>query len=185
MARRLEAAGHEVGVVTMLDTSFTSRVNVRDRVAREAKNLGTGRIEGARAVSLRTYRSTRKVLGKVRHGPRWTYYRLRGKPIPPGLAGKRLNHAAMAANRAYEPGAFGGTLTFIRATGDEDNHPTRDENSSLGARVRRWTEVAGRVEVRDAPGTHTGENSLVSEPNVAVVASLIEQALRDHATDSL
>ncbi|NNC91073.1 MAG: hypothetical protein HKN80_01135 [Acidimicrobiia bacterium] len=85
------------------------------------------------------------------------------------MAGKRITHIGLKAQRFSLSGRYGGTLTFIRALGDG----TRFHDS-----IPRWQAVAGDLIVRESPGHHTGDGNMVSEPHVGVLATILADELR-------
>ena len=165
----LEAMGRRVGLVALLDTLYPLGVTLRERIARQINTVREGGWRGVRTVGLWYWATLRGLGGKARHGPKWNYRLARGQTLPPVLAGKRINHIALRAQRVYQPRPYGGTITYLRAIGDQDR---RVQNSA-----RLWATVATNVEVRDAPGHHTGEESMVTEPHAQTVARIIGDAL--------
>ena len=129
---------------------------------------GGGQV-GVRTVFAWWWATFRAALGKLRHAPKWLYRSARGITLTPELAGKRINHIALKAQRAYQPGPFGGTITYLRATGDEGRRyqPSQD----------LWRGVARDVVVRTAPGRHTGEGSMVLEPHASETARILAEEL--------
>jgi amino acid adenylation domain-containing protein len=168
MARILEEEGQKVGLVALLDTYYPVGPGLRTRLTRDLEMVRAGKWQGVRGVADLWWSSFRGLAGRVRHGPRWRYLLSRNRPLPPGLAGKRITHIGLKAVRFSISGRYGGTVTFIRALGDG----TRFHDS-----IPRWQAVAGELIVRDSPGHHTGDGNMVSEPHAGVLATIIVELL--------
>ncbi|NNF70231.1 MAG: amino acid adenylation domain-containing protein [Acidimicrobiia bacterium] len=169
MARILEREGHPVGLVALLDTVYPVRRGLRARLTRELEVLRAGKWQGVRTVADWWWSSIRALAGRIRHGPRWRYYLAQGRPLPAGLAAKRITHIGLKAERFGLSGPYAGTLTYIRALGDD----TRFHDS-----IPKWETVAGKLVVLDTPGHHTGDDNIVTEPHVGAMAAILAEQLR-------
>lgn len=165
----LERQGRSVGLLAMLDTLYPLGKGIGDRVNRQVDTVRGGGLLGVRTLLAWWWATIRGTAGKLRHGPKWRYLSAKRRPLPPELAGKRINHIALKAQRAYEPGRYGGTITYLRATGDEGH---RYQNSHV-----LWASVAADVVVREAPGQHTGDRSMVLEPHAMEAARILAEEL--------
>lgn len=168
-ARMLERRGRSLGLVAMLDTLYPLGKNLGDRVRRQVNTVQEGGFLGVRTLLAWWWATIRGTAGKARHGPKWRYLSSKGRSLPLELAGKRINHIALKAQRAYEPGRYGGTITYLRATGDEGRRYQHSHDL--------WSSVAADVIVREAPGRHTGEQSMVLEPHAAETARILAEEL--------
>jgi aspartate racemase len=169
MARILEREGRDVGLVALLDTVYPVRPGLRARLTRELEVLRAGRWQGVRTVADWWWSTLRALAGRIRHGPRWRYHLARGRPLPPGLAAKRITHIGLKAERFALSGRYAGTVTYIRALGDG----TRFHDS-----IPKWEAVAGKLVVRETPGHHTGDDNIVTEPHVGAMAAILVEQLR-------
>jgi acetoacetyl-CoA synthetase len=82
----------------------------------------------------------------------------------------RVRDCGWVAFEAYRPSAFPGTVTFFRAMRP---YPLAFDPLPV------WRRVARTVEIYDVPGTH---ESLIEEPNVAVLGNLMRRCLERGAT---
>ncbi len=169
-ARALDAMGRTVGLVALLDTLYPIGDSARDRISRQVEVVRRGRWRGLRTVGFWYWSTLRGMAGRLRHGPKWAYLLSKGRSLPPVLAGKRINHIALRAQREYRPQRFPGTVTYIRAAGDEERR--------IQSSAEMWESVAGAVVVRDALGRHTGPDSMVVDPNAKTVAEIIVDELQ-------
>ena len=168
-ARVLTAMGRRVGLLAMLDTLYPLGRSLPERIARQVRTVRTGRWVGVRTVTYWWWYTLRSFAGRLRHGSRWRYLLSRGRRLPPLLAGKRINHIAMHAQRVYEPRHYPGVVTYLLASGDE-GYRVQDS-------ARLWESVADQVVVRSVPGRHFGDDSMVTEPHVAVTAGVLAAEL--------
>ncbi len=164
-ARVLTAMGRRVGLLAMLDTLYPLGSSLPERAVRQARTLRAGGWVGVRTVTYWWWYTLRSLAGRLRHGAKWRYLLSRDRPLPPVLAGKRINHIAMHAQRVYKPRHYPGVITYLLASGDE-GYRVQDS-------ARLWEAVADQVVVRSVPGRHFGDDSMVSEPHVGVVADVI------------
>ena len=81
---------------------------------------------------------------------------------------RRLFKINEQAARDYLPRVYLGQVTFFRAT----NNPT-----SATSRLRWGRLAAGGLEVHKVPGNHSFADSLLSEPNVRVLAEKLKACL--------
>jgi amino acid adenylation domain-containing protein len=174
-ARLLEQEGRIVALLALLDTSFPRPTSWWERQRSYFRTLRRDGLQGLQSVAESMWAHTRVTLGKLRHGPRWAYYLLRAKPIPPLLAGKRLTHIGLAANESYRPSAYPGVVTYLRATGPDGSWTRRPDLP--------WCDVAARVDVIDVPGAHAGPGSMLDEPHLAVLAGEVDALLQATAVE--
>lgn len=169
-ARVLERRGRSLGMVAMLDTLYPLGKKFGERAQRQANTVQEGGFVGIRTVLAWWWATIRGTAGRFRHGPKWRYLSFKGRSLPLELAGKRINHIALRAQRGYEPGPYGGAVTYLRAAGDEGRRYQHSQDL--------WRSVAADVVVREAPGRHTGEHSMVIEPHAAEVARILAEELK-------
>ena len=168
-AQQLRDRGAEVALLVLLDTYLPRDAGwwaeVRGALVELTGRGLAGTAEGLYDIWL----SIREILGKIRHGTKWNWYRLRRRPIPPRLAGKQLTHIGLRAYRRYQPQPYDGSILFFRATGTD--------GAALDRPDITWSEVAA-VETVDVLGEHTGPRSIVEDPYVAAVAVELERRVR-------
>ncbi|MGB5655805.1 MAG: amino acid adenylation domain-containing protein [Acidimicrobiia bacterium] len=151
--------GGEIDLAVMLDTvmphqeSWLERQQRRERIIRSRGTSGLG------YVSLDLWKRARVRLGKLRHAPRWRIREMAGQPLSAELAGKRLTHASLEAERRFAPRPYRGMVLYFRATGEDlplDEH-----------RDAPWRRYVEDLDVVDSAGTHWGEGSMLDEPHLA------------------
>ncbi|MFQ5554515.1 MAG: amino acid adenylation domain-containing protein, partial [Acidimicrobiia bacterium] len=162
-ARRLVARGHDVALLALMDTTLAGGAPFIARLARRVRMVITGGNSGRENVKEEVRVSLRRLGGRLRHGPKWTYYRIRRRPIPPALAGKRLTHIGIAAHRKYRPprDPYDGTIIYFRAKGLAGEVSARPDTP--------WRALAAHVEVVGVPGFHTGDEAIIQEPYAATL----------------
>lgn len=173
MARRIEAAGGEVGLLAMFDCGVMESDNpVRgSALLRPFKGLW---MIGRYMSQIRWPRSWEELRALAR---------MIGLAVPPRFADVRPNRAFFAAlahslrlfnlNTAaavrYRPGAYGGSVVLFRATG---SRPRRGDDPTV-ADLRRY--AAGGVEVIEIPGSHM---SIILDPaHSAELARAVREVL--------
>ncbi len=169
LARKLREQDRTVGLLAILDTTFPIGRTRGRRVARYWDTIREGRWRGLRTVARLNWVALRINAGRARHGRSWRKLQREGTPLPPDLAGKRINHIALRLQSRHEPGEYDGRVTYVRAA-DAARHWVQ-------ASPRLWGGVATELDVRDAPGYHTGPHSIMAEPNVQTVARIIADEL--------
>ncbi len=87
----------------MLDATYPLGKTLQDRLGRQVETVRDGGYLGLRTLGDWYWGSVRAAVGKVRHGPKWRYLLSRGRPLPPELAGKRINQIALKLHREYQP----------------------------------------------------------------------------------
>jgi hypothetical protein len=112
-------------------------------------------------------RRVRRLGGDAYYGARYASFALRGAAVPPELARIRQIRSSSRAFEAYRPTALDEHVVFFAARGSgrarppvPGGRPSEDD----------WRELAGTIDVVEVPGTHTGDDSLLAEPNVEVLA---------------
>ncbi|NNC92433.1 MAG: amino acid adenylation domain-containing protein, partial [Acidimicrobiia bacterium] len=106
MARILEEAGYDVGLVALLDTFYPVGPGLPTRLSRDLAMVRAGKWPGIRTVADSWWSSIRSVVGRARHGPRWKRALSQGLPLSPGLAGKRITHIGLKAERFSLSGRY-------------------------------------------------------------------------------
>ena len=154
-ARVLRHRGREVAMVALLDSRLPRRGLVElDGELRQLTRLG------------RLRRFIRRLVADRVYGLRYASYSLRGAAIPPKLARVRQIRSASRAFELYRPTPQDQHVAFFAARG---SGPSAIRGS--GPSVDEWRELAGSIEVVEVPGSHTGDDSILKEPNVEVLAS--------------
>jgi amino acid adenylation domain-containing protein len=164
MATMLRRAGEEVGLVVLMDT-YHPEVDVTPaRVRQMRAGLSA---HGLRYLWHRGIGRLRREWEGLAREWRIGYHQLRGDEIPLELREHWLNRAFIRAEHQYRPRPYPGRLRLLRAT---DISPlVAGVGPDLG-----WAGLAADIEVFDVPGTH---HTLVTEPNVQVVAAVLEECL--------
>ena len=114
----------------------------------------------------RLRRFIRRLVADRVYGLRYASYSLRGAAIPPKLARVRQIRSASRAFELYRPTPQDQHVAFFAA---RSSGPSAIRGS--GPSVDEWRELAGSIEVVEVPGSHTGDDSILKEPNVEVLAS--------------
>jgi amino acid adenylation domain-containing protein len=166
MARQLREAGHELGMVGLIDTSewhytervmnsynFITRLQIIHSGAMKRLLFGPDRRDALR-------RRVRAASAKCRV----TIDRLRGRHLDPAMADPRERN--LHALRQYTPKYYSGDLHLFRCT---DPALDRGTDPLLG-----WGDLARRIIVSEIPGLH---GSLTVEPYVGFLAKALHQAL--------
>jgi len=178
MARQLERAGQQAGLVALFDTfapgptrsgGFTvSRIrrrlrNYGERIAYNAKTLFFGSSPGGyiRSKSRTLRRRIRSRIWQMVY----TSYRGRSKPLPPAL--QDVREAGYLANKEYVAQPFPGKVTLFRAGVRSVDDP--------GLLDMGWGRLAlGGVEVREVPGDHV---NMLLRPQVGLLAEQLRDCI--------
>jgi hypothetical protein len=127
-------------------------------------------IRGGRVVGKRMALRARKLAGKLRHGPKVVWYRLRRRPLSPLLAGRKLADAGFEASTRYQPETYPGPVLYLVAEGLPEH--------TRSIVIEPWrAATTGNFWLDEIPGSHKGEGSVMHSPNAAHLASRIREAL--------
>jgi hypothetical protein len=137
---------------------FDSRVPRRgwveiDGELRQLTRLGRGR------------RRMRRFGADLVYGMRYSWYSMRGVAAPPALARIRQIRSSSQAFEAYRPAPLDQKVVFFAALGSGAGGIPGAAPSD-----EEWRNLATTIEVVAVPGKHTGDDSLLAEPNVEVLA---------------
>jgi surfactin family lipopeptide synthetase A len=160
-AATLRASGRDVALLALLDTKYPYATH--REALRHMGHSATG------AVLRATYRSARRVAGRVRWGSRFAWYAARREPLPAELARIRLVQTASLAFDRYQPGPLDARVVYFLATSGRDS-------DAVDIR-ERWGSLCDGIEIVPVPGTHTGPDSLLAEPHVAVLAAALNERI--------
>ncbi len=105
--------------------------------------------------------------GDLFYGTRYTTFAMRGAAVPPELARIRQIRSSSRAFEAYRPTPLEEHVVFFAARGSGRSRPPVPDGRPS---EEDWRELAATIEVVRVPGTHTGVDSLLAEPNVEVLA---------------
>lgn len=153
-ARTLRRRGRDVALLALLDSRIPRPGWVEvDGEVRQLTLLGRAR------------RRIRRLGGDLYYGGRYASHSIRRRAIPPGLARTRQIRSSSRAFEAYKPGPLDQRVVFFAARGSGHGAEHGTEPSDRG-----WRNLAGSIEVVTVPGTHTGVDSVLAEPNVDVLA---------------
>ena len=168
IGHRLAEAGDQVSLIAMFDTHYPAALRPWSRLRSYLRPVARRRPGGVNLVIKRMYGDLRRILGKLRHGPKWTYYLWLRRPIPLKLVEKRLTHIGIRAMSEYRPPIYPGRISFFRAAGGPPSSRSPET---------RWRRVAAEVEVIEVPGRHAGIDALVNEPFVRTLAARLQSIL--------
>ena len=152
----LRRRGRQIALLALLDSRVPHRgwVDI-DGEVRQLTPIGMMR------------RRLRRIGGDAYYGARYASFALRGAAVPPELARIRQIRSSSRAFEAYRPTTLDEHVVFFAARGSgrarppvPGGRPSEDD----------WRELAGTIDVVEVPGTHTGDDSLLAEPNVEVLA---------------
>ena len=151
MARTLTAKGHNVALLTMID-SYP-----------DIYYLATGQ-----RLRLSLQRTKQRTLNLIR--PQGTRIRLGGLPTQDAIATfapafERVREAAYKALRRYEPRFYPGAVKFIRAA-EVTQFPANPKSI--------WSNLVGKLEVDTVPGDHLGMLTTEYETLASVLNRYLE-----------
>jgi thioesterase domain-containing protein len=165
MARRLTATGEAVGDVVLLDTFHPStegrRIGLRDHVDGLAE-------EGVAYLPRHSFAVAARLLAALPREARLRYNLSRGRPLPHDLRDGHITRHFLEVSRRHVPGPYAGRVTLFRAREMDRVY------SHVGPRLGWEPALLPRLEVVEVPGNH---DTVVREPNVGVLASLLEDLL--------
>jgi thioesterase domain-containing protein len=155
-ARVLRSRGRHIALLALIDSRVPHRGWVEgDGVVRRLSPLRMMR------------RRVRRIGADAYYGARYASFALRGAAVSPELARIRQIRSSSRAFDAYRPTTLDEHVVFFAAGGAgrarppvPGRRPSEDD----------WRELAGTIEVVEVPGTHTGDDSILAEPNVEVLA---------------
>ncbi len=172
MARRLVAAGEDVPTVVLLDTfhprTEARRLGLRDHVSGFATQGLAYLPRRARAHALRQLKALPEEL-------RLRYYLSRRRAIPHDLREAHLTRHFLEIAKRHRPAPYPGPVTLFRA------REVARVYAHMGTRLGWEPDLLPRLEVVEVPGNH---DTIVREPNVGILASLLEDRLRRAADAS-
>lgn len=170
-AERLIERGESVDLAVMLDTVLPLRQSWLARQRRRQQIIQTNGPSGLAFVARGVWRSARIGLGRIRHTPRWYVREVTNRPLSAELAGKRLTHVSLEADRRFEPTLYRSAVLYFRAVGAELPLDERRDDP--------WHRYVENLDVMDSPGTHWGEGSMLDEPHLADVCSELNRRFAD------
>jgi amino acid adenylation domain-containing protein len=159
MAQQLIAAGEQVAMLGLIDTSSTYGARLRTAAANPPSRLhrfrqrlrGLSPMEALRAIA--NMPRSRIVAANARR--RVAALREHGEPVPHDLRYADVEATHLRAYRDYVVKPYPGKLTLFRA---EQQHPDLGGDPSLG-----WDGMVGAVDVFPIPGSHSG---IVEKPEL-------------------
>ncbi len=153
-ARQLGAAGRDVAFLGLIDTQLPMHWSLTSVVADGLSSL----VHLARAAHRRAHR----LAGNLRWGSRRRWYEMRNRPLPADLARTGLIRASSKAFDSYRPRPVQVGVAYFLATG---------RGGPQGGRIQPgWYELCPALDVVRVPGMHSGPDSILTEPNVEVLA---------------
>ena len=171
MAQQLKAAGEEIALLGLIDTSSYYGERLRAQAAQPLSHMQRFR-QRLRGLSvgeaLRAMANMPRVrLAAARDRRRVIALRQSGEPVPHDLRYADVEATHLRAYRDYVVRPYPGKLTLFRA---EQQHPELGSDPFLG-----WEGVAGEVEVFPVPGSHSG---IVEKPELQASLSQVIDAVR-------
>lgn len=194
MACKLQAMGEQVGLVVLLD-AVDSKAPKVDIGAQRASRFMSVFSETNRGLGAALAAARRKVARAARHEltQRLTHAKnvarvrllqeveKRGLPRPSLLGGISPRTVYEFAQSHYEPGTFAGSLLLFRATKADSEFELAGRLSDTPSSQKTVDPLLGwgirateGVEVIDVPGGHS---SMLREPNVAILASVLQERI--------
>ena len=171
MAQQLRAAGEEIAMLGLIDTSSYYGERLRAQAAKPLSHMQRfrQRLRGLSAgEALRAVANMPRVrLAAARDRRRVIALRKSGEPVPHDLRYADVEATHLRAYRDYVVKPYPGKLTLFRA---EQQHPDLGSDPFLG-----WGGVAGEIEVFPIPGSHSG---IVEKPELQVSLSQVIDAVR-------
>jgi len=172
MAQQLTAAGEEVAMLGLIDTSshYGNRLRAQAAHPPSAMQRLRQRLRGLSPVQalLAIAGMPRARMAAANARKRVEDLRRQGEPLPHDLRYADVEATHLRAYRDYVVKPWPGKLSLFRA---EEQAPELGDDPFLG-----WGPLVGQVEVFDVPGTHRG---LVEKPELAPnLSRAIESARR-------
>ena len=168
-AEKLIERGENVDLAVMLDTVLRRRRSWFARQIRRREIIRSGGPSGLAFVAQGLWKDTRVRLGRIRHTPRWYVREVTGRPLSAELAGRRLTHVSLEAERRFAPAPYRAPVLYIRAEGEALPLDERRDDP--------WRQFVERLDVVDSDGKHWGEDSLLDEPHLADVCHELNKRL--------
>lgn len=160
-ARQLRLAGREVEFLGLIDTQLPRRLGLSEFIM--------GLPGSIHDLARSTYRRLHRLGGDLRWGSKRWWYQSRRRPLPADLARIGLVRASSKAFDSYRPSPIGTGVVYFLATGAEGRG---------GGRIQAgWRELSSHLEVVRVPGMHSGPQSILMPPNVAVLANEVATRL--------
>ncbi|MBK5268559.1 MAG: amino acid adenylation domain-containing protein [Acidimicrobiia bacterium] len=170
VARRLRSEGEAIELVVVIDARARPGGTVGASTERKRSPSPHSEERYLRRMGKGLARRTRRLGGRLRHGPKTVIARLTDRPLSPRLVERLMFRAATKAASTYEPGPYDGRVLYILAGDPAD--------PSKGPAIAAWQAVTGlNLEVVGVAGTHRGEQSLMRAPHAEMVATYIAAAL--------
>ena len=168
-ANNIIERGGAIDLAVMLDTVMPRQDSWLARQRRREQIIRSRGTSGLAYVGRDLWKRARVRLGRLRHTPRWWAREVANRPLSADLAGKRLTHVSLEAERRFEPKPYRGSVLYFRATGEDlplDEH-----------RDAPWRRYVGDFDVVDSAGTHWGEGSMLDEPHLADLCNELNRRL--------
>ena len=164
-ARQLTAADHTVSFLGLIDTQLPRALSMSRFV---------GGLPGSISDYSRSgYRRLRRIAGDLRWGSRRLAYQARRRPLPPDLARIGLVRASSKAFDSYRPRPAATNVVYFLASG---------EGTSEGRMQSGWNVLAPDIDIVPVPGKHSGPDSILAPPNVAILARELASRIPAAAT---
>ncbi len=168
-AEQLIARGERVDLAVMLDTVLPSRRSWLDRQRRRREIIRRNGASGLVFVARGLWKDTRVRLGRIRHTPRWYVREVTGRQLSAELAGRRLTHVSLEAERRFAPAPYRASVLYFRAVGEALPLDERRDDP--------WQQYVENLDVVDSDGKHWGEDSMLDEPHLEHVCSELNARL--------
>jgi len=174
MAQQLTAAGEEVALLGLIDTSshFGNRLRAQAANPPSAWTRLRERLQGLSAAEalVALARMPGNRVTALRNRRRVAALRAAGEPVPHALRYEDLEATHLRAYREYVVRPWAGRLTLFRAA---EQDPVLGDDPTLG-----WNGLVEDVEVFDVPGTHRG---IVEKPELQPCLVAAITAARERA----
>ena len=161
VARRLQALGHAVNFVGMLDTwgpNYHAKPNFWQKIRIHLKSLRAYGVKYPRDLVLGKVARARAKINKRNTPVQVEKRELRGDEL--------RKYSRELAIKTYEPSMFPGEVSLYKA---RERKPSEPDTRGLG-----WEPYIGNLNVHSVPGNHL---TILVDPNVGHIARSIEQKM--------
>jgi thioesterase domain-containing protein len=165
MAQLLRRAGHEIGLVVLLDTF---RAGIKPAPTSGSYHWSRLMKEGPRYLGRRVKARLTRRVDEFSTELKIRFYMSQGQPLPFELRDLQMTRAFLEAADGYKPEPYDGPVILYRAS------KIAPGMGHAGPKLG-WDDLTPNLTIVEVPGDH---DTLVYEPNVTVMISHLSSVLR-------